>query len=329
MKRIILALVVILISTNTLHAANFKWTKIVTTADGATEFYIDKNSVKKVGKFHYYWMLANYLKLEEGDDPNVKSNITSNILNCETSELKNVTLTSFNLNNVKMASSSSRTSGRRSSRRSSRSRRSSGATNTFSQLYSGGSSSEAPFNNRVNARTEAHLRRSGADHIQDMAGFEQAPAVPGRQMGPRRRQRRSRSTSKARSPSPRAAGEDPVPFTLTEASQNIRRHAGDRDGSSLAEHGAEGVEDLLVGVPGTGRAGGTQSGSVAFAGHQCSLTVSDSGLALRSKSKAASMAARAFEGSTRPASPVLGGVFARTLGSTGMLLEKTWSMRSR
>ena len=98
MKRIILALVVILISTNTLHAANFKWTKIVTTGDGATEFYIDKNSVKKVGKFHYYWMLANYLKLEEGDDPNVKSNITSNILNCETSEFKNVTLTSFNLN---------------------------------------------------------------------------------------------------------------------------------------------------------------------------------------------------------------------------------------
>ena len=86
MKRIILVLVVILISTNTLHAANFKWTKIVTTDDGATEFYIDKNSVKKVGKFHYYWALANYLKLEEGDDPNVKSVITFNILNCETKE---------------------------------------------------------------------------------------------------------------------------------------------------------------------------------------------------------------------------------------------------
>ena len=98
MKRIILVLVVILISTNTLHAANFKWTKIVTTIDGATEFYIDKNSVKKVGKFHYYWMMSNYLKLEEGDNPNIKSNITFNILNCETSEVKSVTLTSFNLN---------------------------------------------------------------------------------------------------------------------------------------------------------------------------------------------------------------------------------------
>ena len=98
MKRIILVLVVILISTNTLHAANFKWTKIVTTEDGATEFYIDKNSVKKVGKFHYYWALANYLKLEEGDDPNVKSVITFNILNCETKEFKSLNFTSFNLN---------------------------------------------------------------------------------------------------------------------------------------------------------------------------------------------------------------------------------------
>ena len=42
--------------------------------------------------------MANYLKLEEGDDPNVKSNITSNILNCETREVKSVTHTSFNLN---------------------------------------------------------------------------------------------------------------------------------------------------------------------------------------------------------------------------------------
>ena len=98
MKRIILVLVVILISTNTLHAANFRWTKIVTTNDRTTEFYVDKNSVKKLGKFHYYWLLANYLKLEEGDDPNVKSNITFNILNCETNEYKILIFISFNLN---------------------------------------------------------------------------------------------------------------------------------------------------------------------------------------------------------------------------------------
>jgi len=98
MKKIILVLFVILISTNTVYAANFKWTRIVTTIDDTTEFYIDKKSVKKVGKFHYFWMMSNYLILEEDDNPNVKSTITSNILNCETSEFKSVTLTSFNLN---------------------------------------------------------------------------------------------------------------------------------------------------------------------------------------------------------------------------------------
>ena len=101
MKRIILVLVVILISTNILHAANFKWTRIVTTIDGTTEFYIDKNSVKKVGKFHYYWTMTNYLILEEGDDPNVKSVITFNILNCETKEFKSLNFTSFNLNKAR------------------------------------------------------------------------------------------------------------------------------------------------------------------------------------------------------------------------------------
>ena len=101
MKRIILVLFVILISTNTVHAANFKWTKVVSTINGNTDFFIDKNSVRKVGKFHYYWMMTDYIKLEEGDDPNVRSNITFNILNCKTNEFKMVTHTSFSLNKAK------------------------------------------------------------------------------------------------------------------------------------------------------------------------------------------------------------------------------------
>ena len=101
MKKIILVLFVILISTNTVHAANFKWTKVVSTINGNTDFFIDKNSVRKVGKFHYYWMMTDYIKLEEGDDPNVRSNITFNILNCKTNEFKMVTHTSFSLNKAK------------------------------------------------------------------------------------------------------------------------------------------------------------------------------------------------------------------------------------
>jgi len=45
MKRIILVLVVILISTNTLHATKFNWTDGMKDKDGMTEFYIDKKSL--------------------------------------------------------------------------------------------------------------------------------------------------------------------------------------------------------------------------------------------------------------------------------------------
>ena len=93
--------VIFIISSNTLHAADFQWTKIVTTSDRATEFYIEKKSIKKVGKLHFYWLMANYLKHEENDDPNVNSVITSNILNCKTSEVKTVTYASFNSNRAR------------------------------------------------------------------------------------------------------------------------------------------------------------------------------------------------------------------------------------
>ena len=98
MKKILHLFFIFIISSNTLHAADFQWTKIVTTIDKATEFYIEKKSVKKVGKLHFYWLMGNYLKHEKDDDPNVNSVITSNILNCETSEVKTVTYSSFDSN---------------------------------------------------------------------------------------------------------------------------------------------------------------------------------------------------------------------------------------
>ena len=101
MKKLILTLVVILFSTNTLFAKQIKWTKIVTTEDRTTEFYLDKKSIRKVGEFHYFWMMSDYLILEEGDNPDTKSSITFNIINNKTNELKRVTMTTFTLNNVK------------------------------------------------------------------------------------------------------------------------------------------------------------------------------------------------------------------------------------
>ena len=40
-------------------------------------------------------MMADYIKLEQSDYPNVRSNISFNILNCKTNEFKMVTHTSF------------------------------------------------------------------------------------------------------------------------------------------------------------------------------------------------------------------------------------------
>ena len=82
MKRLILALVVILISTNILHATKFNWTDGIKTKDGYSEFYIDKKSIKKIDNYVYYWSLGNYLKYEEGENTDIKSVIVFNRIDC-------------------------------------------------------------------------------------------------------------------------------------------------------------------------------------------------------------------------------------------------------
>ena len=86
MKRIILVLVVILISTNILHAANFKWSKIVTSEESTTTLYVDKKTVFGVGSYKYFWLLT--------DDPK-ESVITYMMVNCSTYESRPITFTSF------------------------------------------------------------------------------------------------------------------------------------------------------------------------------------------------------------------------------------------
>ena len=95
MKRLILSLVVILISTNTLHAANFKWTKIETTDDGGMTIYVDKKTVFRVGSYKYFWLLSDYLNPSE--DPE-KSVITYMMVNCSTYESRPITFTGFSEN---------------------------------------------------------------------------------------------------------------------------------------------------------------------------------------------------------------------------------------
>ena len=92
MKRIILVLVVILISTNALHAANFKWSKIVSTEDNTMTIYVDKKTVFRVGGYKYFWLLTDYTV--QSDDPE-KSVITYIMVNCSTYESRPITFTSF------------------------------------------------------------------------------------------------------------------------------------------------------------------------------------------------------------------------------------------
>ena len=82
MKRIILVLVIILISTNTLHAKMFNWTDKIKTIDEDTEFYIDKKSIRRVENYVYYWSLANYLKNKEGESADIKSVISFHRIDC-------------------------------------------------------------------------------------------------------------------------------------------------------------------------------------------------------------------------------------------------------
>ena len=95
MKRIILVLVVILISTNTLHAANFKWTKINTSENGEMTIYVDKKTVFRVGSYKYFWLLSDYPNPSE--DPE-KSVITYMMVNCSTYESRPITFTGFSEN---------------------------------------------------------------------------------------------------------------------------------------------------------------------------------------------------------------------------------------
>ena len=92
MKKLFLIIIYILISTNILHAANFKWSKIVSAEDNTMTIYVDKKTVFRVGGYKYFWLLTDYI--DPSDDP-VKSVITQVMVNCSAYESRPITFTSF------------------------------------------------------------------------------------------------------------------------------------------------------------------------------------------------------------------------------------------
>ena len=91
MKKAILIIITFLYS-NLLFAVDFRWSKIVTTDDDSTVFYLDKNTVFKVGNFKYYWMLSDYIIPDENG---VKSSLTHNMVNCQTLQNKYISFTTY------------------------------------------------------------------------------------------------------------------------------------------------------------------------------------------------------------------------------------------
>jgi hypothetical protein len=91
-KKIFIILMVCSFSMNISFAASFNWTKVTKAKDGSFEFYYDKKTVFKVGQNTYFWQMTNNLKNIED---NVYSNITHNMANCVTYEVKALIYSSY------------------------------------------------------------------------------------------------------------------------------------------------------------------------------------------------------------------------------------------
>ena len=91
MKIIVLIFFLISLFSNISNAANFKWSKVVTSGDKTTTFYLDKRTVYQVGTYKYFWQLADYIDKNE----EVNSVISHMVVNCETNETKIIVFTSY------------------------------------------------------------------------------------------------------------------------------------------------------------------------------------------------------------------------------------------
>ena len=101
MKQIILFFIYLFIFTSSLYAKDFKWSYAEETIDGYSKLYVDEASIRKVGKYHYFWLLTDYVKLDEGDNPNIHSVQSFNILNCASFETKVLNFIAFKENMAK------------------------------------------------------------------------------------------------------------------------------------------------------------------------------------------------------------------------------------
>ena len=96
MKKIILLFLSTFFILTNAHSANFNWSKIVEAADRKSVFYIDRKTIFKIGELIYFWQLTDYVVSENPDEE--KSVVTHVIANCDTYEMKFVSLAAYERN---------------------------------------------------------------------------------------------------------------------------------------------------------------------------------------------------------------------------------------
>ena len=101
MKKIILIFIYTFIGVSFIHGEDFRWDLIANDEIGSSRLYLDKSSVREVGENHYFWTMVDYLKIEKGDDPNIRSVKSLIIMNCERYEMKIVTFSAYTKNMAK------------------------------------------------------------------------------------------------------------------------------------------------------------------------------------------------------------------------------------
>ena len=95
MTKIIILFIFIFVSNSNLYATSFSWKYIASTIDSDTDFFIDDSTIKEIGDLHFFWSLADYLRLDDQDDKHVRSVTNFNVIKCESFEFKVISYTSY------------------------------------------------------------------------------------------------------------------------------------------------------------------------------------------------------------------------------------------
>ena len=81
---------------NISNIARADWTAVGNTVDESNYYYVEKNSIRKVGNFHYYWRLVDKLEPDEMGYFSIKYYIKAD---CET---RNIAVLSLNFHKQQM-----------------------------------------------------------------------------------------------------------------------------------------------------------------------------------------------------------------------------------